>query len=45
MDEKPNPLPWPEEFVSQESFHCRFVAGYTVTMAFGPAARNDVELT
>lgn len=33
-----------EEFVLQDSFHCRFVVGYTVTMAFGPAARIDASL-
>lgn len=44
VDEKPKPLTWPEEFVSQDSFHCRFVAGYTVKMAFGPAAHNDASL-
>lgn len=43
MDEKPKPLTWPE-FVLQDSFHCKFVVGYTVTMAFGPAAHNVASL-
>lgn len=34
MDKKSEPLTLPEDSVLQD-YHCRFVAGYTVTVAFG----------